>query len=1012
MRRSCIQAPTDRATFRSHRSGRPMLVAAVLLATLSGVSMAALARAAPQDPLVVSLGQRLPQGYPQGARGAVLARELARQALLIAARDEFGLSTRDDTLREATATPADPQVAGRTLQLQLMATTITKKSVNVQVFESGAWLTTAWQRDIPLGDSPIDYVALVETMEGWTRKELVEFLKLQGCRDHRPPPTPAELDPACALRVEEMSFLAQLDAVQRAHAHIRVAGASPASLSVLVRGYAHLGMLTEWHWNSAFKAHFARALLYAQRMTASAPTDPSGWAHRAYAEALAGLHAAALADLEKARTLAAQKQPAAELPGWVGLIEASCRYDRAPLETAMQAGPHAQLAAVLAFKTLEHSLCDHATLTLGMKVIEQAPEAYDAIDSMCRLNGQVGAGHVLTVVGPDTLAQTAVTRLDQFANVPAALAAVLAEQRPKRAGKRRVWHDAGETIIEGAGQRAALIRAVVAAGQPATDFVEPSWEAVGKALEDATLVQFYRRIGFLAGSLGLPEESLAEYFKTASEAVPDHPQKNLLVAQSPSVTRDAARLRALTKDMPHLDPTYSMDAAMRETWTGQKDKAYGQVAWNWLYYNVDDVARDLEQAAYSKKDAKLMHRLQKISPHSPQAVALLVAFDLPFAQSRLKQWEQDFGSQPVVLQALSKVFTEANRQTDAERTLKAFNAISPERWSIESLANIYWDQGNPKQWVETLEGALGRERFGLGDAMIQRRLAHYFLAYEKDPERALPYAEAAAATGAAWGVTVAAEVHEALEHWDTADKLMESVAQRYDASAFDWYFWCRRTGRGRPDAAKQLADAAAKKMALQAGDLDCQKLAIFFLLTERRPTAQSFFQRSFTRSGNPWSAIHAALLADDAGETDARDALLGGAVLRGEKYEVDGVKLFSTVALGRWLSNAATTPADKPLNIQRLEDVIKPVERMDRSNLCYFAYRFLKQRNPERAQQYLKRALATRAVSKYNYTLACVEARELGLEMPPADPTEHVFPKFDADPAEPRNDALQEPAAD
>ena len=89
------------------------------------------------------------------------------------------------------------------------------------------------------------------------------------------------------------------------------------------------------------------------------------------------------------------------------------------------------------------------------------------------------------------------------------------------------------------------------------------------------------------------------------------------------IQRDPARLRSLTKDMPHLDPTFSMHLAMSDTWAGAKDKAFGQVAFSWLAYNFDDVARDLEQTGYAKNSqTKLMHRLQKVSPHSPQAVAL------------------------------------------------------------------------------------------------------------------------------------------------------------------------------------------------------------------------------------------------------------------------------------------------------------------------------------------------------------------------------------------------------
>ena len=40
-------------------------------------------------------------------------------------------------------------------------------------------------------------------------------------------------------------------------------------LGVLVRGYAHLGRLTELHWNGSAKVFKARSLLYAQRRNLS-----------------------------------------------------------------------------------------------------------------------------------------------------------------------------------------------------------------------------------------------------------------------------------------------------------------------------------------------------------------------------------------------------------------------------------------------------------------------------------------------------------------------------------------------------------------------------------------------------------------------------------------------------------------------------------------------------------------------------------------------------------------------
>ena len=84
------------------------------------------------------------------------------------------------------------------------------------------------------------------------------------------------------------------------HGLIRVDSQSPERLGALVRGYANLGLLTEFHWHPAHKALAARSLVYVQRMVFSDKQPARALWHRAYAFALAGLHQQALDDLQAA----------------------------------------------------------------------------------------------------------------------------------------------------------------------------------------------------------------------------------------------------------------------------------------------------------------------------------------------------------------------------------------------------------------------------------------------------------------------------------------------------------------------------------------------------------------------------------------------------------------------------------------------------------------------------------------------------------------------------------------
>src|SRR5579872_3720268 len=93
---------------------RPIRSVALLTAVLVAVGALSVTdeRAVASAEAVVSLTTREPEhAMDTDAPPPFLARELIRQAFLIAARDECGLSTRDKSLREEYPAATDPQLA-------------------------------------------------------------------------------------------------------------------------------------------------------------------------------------------------------------------------------------------------------------------------------------------------------------------------------------------------------------------------------------------------------------------------------------------------------------------------------------------------------------------------------------------------------------------------------------------------------------------------------------------------------------------------------------------------------------------------------------------------------------------------------------------------------------------------------------------------------------------------------------------------------------------------------------
>ena len=72
-----------------------------------------------------------------------------------------------------------------------------------------------------------------------------------------------EIPPEIEKLLGEMNFISQYSAVRQLHELMRTRGESPFLQGGLVRGYANLGLLSDYNWHPAYKVFFARSMLYA-----------------------------------------------------------------------------------------------------------------------------------------------------------------------------------------------------------------------------------------------------------------------------------------------------------------------------------------------------------------------------------------------------------------------------------------------------------------------------------------------------------------------------------------------------------------------------------------------------------------------------------------------------------------------------------------------------------------------------------------------------------------------------
>ena len=278
----------------------------------------------------------------------LLVRELARQALLISAREECGALTRDELLRETA--PAQSNLDA--LLLEVTASQTQDGGLLIQISKRDKDQATPLETfRLKVSDSD-SITALTSQLEPMMRRELVQVLKQAGLTAESREPASARLPELVEKRLPTLVCLTQFAAVRSIHGAIRQSGESPSLLEGLVRGYANLGSLTEVLWSPANKVFKARALLYSERFVAKYP-GPEAYRARAYVRAMLGLHRAALEDLAASRKTSAASQPES-VNDEASIVEAFCRADKATLAKAAT-GDHKLLANYLEMLLAETS---------------------------------------------------------------------------------------------------------------------------------------------------------------------------------------------------------------------------------------------------------------------------------------------------------------------------------------------------------------------------------------------------------------------------------------------------------------------------------------------------------------------------------------------------------------------------------------------------------------------------------------------------------------------------------
>lgn len=791
------------------------LPAALACALLAVATSAAADPATPRPALHLSAQEVSGAQAQNKVFGGLLCRELERQALLLAARDELGLRTHDAALGE---TPATDDTALALLTHNLPGNrSLVELSRPVKKSERGATgaeekaANAVGQAEFKLPPALLaDYAPFTAETERQSRTDFVQLLRKAGVMRGQPEApvawaAAAPVSPQAAAALQLLNPYSQLAAARLLHAQMRESGASPERLTALVHAYANLGLLTQFLWNADAKVFAARSLLYAQRLAVHENNSPDALRTRAYARALAGLHRLALDDL----AAAGNAQP----PDWQPAIAAFCRYDLdAELAESTTGRPAQPLASLLAAAIARDSAGPDRTVDITNASLAALPDN----------------SFLLQTLWHTDLLPIALNVPDQMLHaLPTEASAGLASLHlPALADKI----DAASDIATTADNLAK-----------ADDDGEPSLALFASLLRDHafavaadTLIMERQRLDDTDENVRATANALAPLWKS-------HPNAAYIESLAASPRNKQAQAAALLKKWKPRDPgRWIFDGVFMDTQLWSQLNGRDGVDWfSNAYANLDLTPFDYSIHVIEEMNgAEDIRRLDAARRESPNSALLFAGYLRHYAPEKrrenpaaveaiLADAEARFANRPAVNAITGQWACDLNefsRGIDMmAAAMKADPTVQLGQPLVEAYLHVH-DVDNAKLIADQAL-AVNNVRRGEGEVLADKLAAALLTANR--PEDAWFYAKIAADTDASWGYRIAAACEEKRGHLDEAAAWLEKDTDLYPASAAEWKLWATRTGHSSLPAATAAADAFAKShpddpanawSALAAGD--------------------------------------------------------------------------------------------------------------------------------------------------------------------------------------------------
>ncbi len=787
------------------------------------------------------LGTKLRIGYDkifQEQLAGLLPRELARQALLIAARDELGLKTRDQSLRESET------VDGESIALLVTVDAGIKGDCRIDIYR-GSFAKSqqpdlgepVWTRTLKYEPGAIkSYPMLVPQFEKLARTEFVDLLIELGAkrietREHAE--INAEQLDAIDRGLANVDRVSQYLAVRRLHGLLSETGESPELLGRLANGYANLGLLTECGWNATSLVMKARAMLYAERLMVNHNDYLMGRWHWAYTQALTGIHYAALERLEEPLPEGVDVADLPSLPAWAEIIDPYCRYDVQELGNLADGGnPWASYLRMWCYYLADEQrkIDEDAAST-----VNSCPMAFNLYYLLAH-EGSLGIMHRVTRASINSMYYTSAALMAKNDELPAAVQTAAATPATEK------------SPLVGWGEAISALRAE-------TDDAEPSWQVLATLLEDAAATVATSNLRVARG--GSTEQSMVPYVDLFLPALKEHPQRSYFESRKFSKKNEPDKITEVCQDLRFTDPTLWARNETSYVWNTRN--SFGEPIGFDGYYGA---ARDFTamgifvntQRSKLNEDFRLMlyRELKEVSPHSPMALVTEIKGKLTKASEvppeTLADWEQRAGFSSAAWHQLGAFYLRLRDYDNSCRCYETAYNLSPTYQTVRDWAWAFEYAKQLDKVVPTLKLYLEEEDHGLGHSNTHYEIARFYLRHNQ-PEEAHEHAIEAAQSWSARGLGIAAKACERLKRLDDAEKWYQALSNSYPSSSGKrWYLWRRRSGSEEPiDEPRKLAQQDLGYQDLQDGTASGWWPLAYYLFEDDLERAAQLVERRVTK---------------------------------------------------------------------------------------------------------------------------------------------------------------------